>query len=68
MDGVTAAAIGAIAGSVIVLAQRALIDLTTVLLAIMTVLLLWRFKKLKEPAMVAGAALIGLLVYPFLQA
>jgi len=32
-----------------------------------TVVLLWRFKKLQEPVIVAGAALVGLAVYPLLH-
>jgi chromate transporter len=34
---------------------------------VVTVLLLWRFKKLQEPAIVAGAALLGLLAYPLMR-
>jgi chromate transporter len=67
VDGVTAAAIGAITGAVIVLAKRSLFDIPTVLLAIATVLLLLKFKKLQEPVIVAGAAALGLVVYPLLH-
>ena len=67
VDGVTAAAVGAIAGAVIVLAKRSLIDVPTVLLAVATALLLWRFKKLQEPVIVASAALIGLVIYPLVR-
>ncbi len=67
VDGVTAAAIGAITGAVIVLAKRSLIDLPTIALALATVVLLWRFKKLQEPVIVAGAAVIGLIAYPLMQ-
>ena len=67
VNGVTAAAIGAITGAVIVLARRSLIDLPTVLLASTTAALLWRFKKLQEPVIVACAAAIGLVVYPLLH-
>jgi chromate transporter len=67
VDGVTAAAVGAIAGAVVVLARRSLIDTPTVLFALATVLLLWKFKKLQEPVIVAGAAALGLLVYPLLH-
>lgn len=67
VDGVTAAAIGAITGSVIVLAKRSIIDIPTVLLALGTVVLLWKFKKLQEPVIVMGAALIGLVIYPLLH-
>ncbi|MDF3831811.1 chromate transporter [Cupriavidus basilensis] len=68
VDGVTAAAVGAITGAVIVLARRSIIDLPTVLLALVTVALLWKFKKLPEPVIVVGAALIGLVAYPLLHA
>jgi len=67
VDGVTAAAVGAITGAVVVLAKRSLIDVPTVLLAVVTALLLWRFKKLQEPVIVAGAALLGLLAYPLMH-
>jgi chromate transporter len=67
VDGVTAAAIGAIVGAVIVLARRSLVDAPTVVLALATVVLLWRFKKLQEPVIVAAAALIGLIAYPLLH-
>jgi chromate transporter len=67
VDGCTAAAIGTIAGAVIVLGKRSVIDIPTALLALGTVMLLWRFKKLQEPAIVAAAALIGLMVFPLLS-
>lgn len=67
VDGVTAAAVGAIAGAVIVLAKRSLVDVPTVLLAVATAALLWRFKKLQEPVVVAAAAAIGLVLYPLLR-
>ena len=64
VDGVTAAAIGTITGAVVVLGKRSIIDLPTILLAVITVALLWKFKKLPEPVIVVAAAVIGLLVYP----
>ncbi len=67
VDGVTAAAIGAIAGAVIVLSRRSIVDVPTAALAIATVALLWRFKKLPEPLVVAAAAAIGLAVYPLVR-
>ena len=63
VDGVTAAAIGTITGAVIVLGKRSIIDVPTILLAGITMALLWKFKKLPEPVIVAAAAVIGLLVY-----
>jgi chromate transporter len=66
VDGVTAAAIGAIAGAVIVIAQRSITDWITALLAVVTALVLWKFKKVQEPAIVLAAAAFGLAVHPFL--
>jgi len=67
VDGVTAAAIGAITGAVFVIGQRSITDWVTAGLAIVTAVLLWRFKKLPEPAMVVVAALIGLAVFPLMN-
>ncbi len=67
IDGATAAAIGAIAGSVIVIGQRSIVDWLTALLAVGTAVTLWRFKKLTEPVVVVAAALIGLVAFPLLH-
>jgi chromate transporter len=67
VDGITAAAVGAITGSVIVIARRSIVDWPTVVLVLVTVLLLWRFKKLQEPVIVVAAALFGLAVYPLIH-
>lgn len=67
VDGVTAAAIGTIAGAVIVLSRRSITDVTTLLLAGATVAVLWKLKKLPEPYLIAAAAAIGLVVYPLLK-
>ena len=64
VDGVTAAAIGAITGAVIVIGQRSITDWLTAVLAIAAAAVLWRFKKIPEPAVVVVAALIGLVAYP----
>nr|WP_315540457.1 chromate transporter [uncultured Comamonas sp.] len=64
VNGVTAAAIGSIAGAVIVIGQRSISDWITAALAIATAAILWRFKKLPEPVIVVAAALIGLIVHP----
>lgn len=67
VDGATAAAIGTIAGSVIVLGRRSVIDLATLLIALTVLVLLSRFKKLPEPLVVAAAAAIGLLLFPLVS-
>ena len=64
VDGITAAAIGAITGAVIVIAKRSIIDIPTALIAVVTIMLLWRFKKLPEPIVVIAAAVVGLIIYP----
>ena len=66
VDGITAAAVGAIAGSVVIIAKRTIVDLPTALIALGTIALLWRFKKLQEPVVIAAAAILGLLVFPLL--
>ena len=68
VDGVTAAAIGAITGAVIVLAERSIVDLMTALMALVTVGLIWKVNKLPEPALVAIAAIVGLVAFPGLRA
>lgn len=67
VDGITAAAVGAITGSVIVIARRSIVDVPTLVIGLATIALLWRFKKLQEPVIVAAAALLGLIVYPFIH-
>jgi len=67
VDGITAAAVGAITGSVIVLAKRSLIDVPTILIAVVTALLLWKYRKLQEPIIIAAAAVLGLVVYPLMH-
>ncbi|MVM33727.1 chromate efflux transporter [Spirosoma sp. HMF4905] len=62
VDGITIAAVGAIAGAVIVLARRQLVDIPAILIAITTIGLLYRFKKLPELSIIGGAAMIGLLL------
>ena len=64
VDGVTAAAIGAITGAVIVIAQRSIVDLITASIAFVAIVLLWKVNKLPEPLLVALAGIIGLLVFP----
>jgi chromate transporter len=66
VDGVTAAAIGAITGGAVVIARHSIADAASVGIAVVTVLLLWRFRKLQEPVIVAGAALAGLAIHALL--
>jgi len=60
--GATAAAVGAIAGAVIILGRRSIIDVPTGLIALVSFGLLWRFK-VPEPLIVLGAGIVGLIVW-----
>lgn len=60
--GVTAAATGAIAGAVIVLARRSVYDLPTILICAVSVAVLLRWK-VSEPILIACAAVAGLSVH-----
>ena len=61
VEGVTAAATGAIAGAVLVLGRRALVDLTTVAIALGSLLVLVRWKRIPEPALIGIAGVLGIL-------
>jgi chromate transporter len=72
VDGVTAAAIGAISGAVIVLGQRMIVehgapDLFKVALMLVTLAVIWTGRKIPEPLIVLAAAIIGLVAYPMLH-
>ncbi|WP_368298833.1 chromate transporter [Cytobacillus firmus] len=67
VEGVTTGAVGAITGAVIVLGQRSIYDIPTALFAIVTLGLLWKFKKISEPIIILGAAVLGLIIYPLLH-
>jgi chromate transporter len=62
VDGVTAAAIGAIAGAVGVLTKRQITDITSIILAALTILVLLNFKKVQEPFIILAAAIAGLIL------
>jgi chromate transporter len=62
IEGVTTAAIGAIAGAVIVLSRRQITDAFSIAISLTVILLLLKFKKINEPYIIIAAALIGLLL------
>ena len=62
VEGLTAAAIGAIAGAVFVLGKRTLIDFPSIIIALATVVVLLRFKNLREPLVIVVAACVGVLL------
>ena len=63
VDGVTAAATGAIAGAAFVLGRRALTEFGAAAIALATWLVFSRFKKLPEPLVIVAAGVVGLLVH-----
>ena len=62
LEGVTAAATGAIAGAVYVLGRRAVHDWATVLIAAVALLITFRWK-VPEPIVIAAAGIAGVLLY-----
>lgn len=62
VKGVTAAAAGAIAGACFVLARRAIFDLPTLLMGVVTLAILIRFK-IPEPVVIIAAGLFGILIF-----
>jgi chromate transporter len=62
VDGVTAAAIGAIAGAVVVLGRRALIDVPTWAIALVTLLALVKVRRVPEPLVIIAAGVVGVVI------
>jgi chromate transporter len=62
VDGVTAAATGAIAGAVVVLGRRAIVDTATVAIAVTTLVLLIRVRRVPEPAWIVAAGIVGVFL------
>jgi chromate transporter len=66
IKGAYGAAIGTILGAAVLLSQIAIGDALTALVALAALLLLFR-TKISNPALIAAAALIGLVAYPALK-
>jgi chromate transporter len=62
VDGVTAAAVGAIAGAVVVLARKSLVDATSIAIALVSLGALVRFKKVPEPLLILAAGMLGIVL------
>ena len=63
VQGVTAAAVGAIAGAAYILARRSLVDLPTVLIGFVTLVILMFTKKIPEPIVILAAGAVGVLLH-----
>lgn len=62
VDGITAAVIGALAGAVIVIAIKSIIDIPTMAIAFITAVVLYKFSKVKEYHIILIAAMLGLVL------
>jgi chromate transporter len=62
VDGVTSAATGAIAGAAFVLGRRALVDVPTVLIFLVTLGVLTKVKKAPEPLLIVAAGVVGVVL------
>ena len=62
VDGIIAPVIGALAGAVIVITTRSIIDIPTALIAMATAFVLIYIRKVQEPYIILIAAVAGLLI------
>jgi len=62
VDGVTAAAAGAIAGAAFVLGRRAIFDVPTVAICLVTLAALIRLKGVPEPLIIIAAGIVGIVL------
>jgi len=63
VQGVTAAAVGAIAGAAFILARRSLVDTSTVVIGLVTLAVLIFTKKIPEPIAIVAAGVVGVLLH-----
>ncbi len=63
VQGVTAAAVGAIAGAAYILARRSLVDTATVITGLTTLAILMFTKRIPEPIVILAAGAVGVLLH-----
>jgi chromate transporter len=63
IDGVTAAATGAIVGAVVVLARRSILDIPTAVISLVVLVAALKLKKVPEPLIIAAAGVAGVLLH-----
>ena len=66
VDGATASATGAITGAVVLLGARAIMDVSTALIGLISLAVLWRYK-VSEPVIVTISGLVGLILWPLMR-
>ncbi|MHA8097909.1 chromate transporter [Aquirufa aurantiipilula] len=62
VDGITAVVVGALSGAVLVITERTLSDVISLVIALCSLLALVYIKKLKEPYLLLLAALLGICI------
>jgi chromate transporter len=62
VDGITSAVMGALMGSVFVIASRSIKDIPTLFIALAALFVLIYIKKVKEPVIILSAAVIGIIL------
>lgn len=62
VDGITAAVVGALVGSVFIIATRSIIDIPTAVIAVASGLALVYLKRLQEPHLILVAAALGIII------
>jgi chromate transporter len=67
VKGAYGAAIGTILGACVLLGRIAIGDWLTVLIGLASLAVLFRWKKVSNPMLVAAAAVVGLIAFPLLQ-
>ncbi len=72
VDGITASVIGALTGAVAIIAYRTfvntegVIDFIPIAIAVITALILTKYKKIQEPIVIVVAAILGLIIKTYL--
>jgi len=66
VDGATASATGAITGAVVLLGARAIMDVPTALIGLISLAVLWRYK-VPEPVIVTISGVVGLILWPLVR-
>lgn len=66
VDGITAAVVGALAGAVIIIGLKSIVDVPTGMIAVLAILSLIYIRKMKEPYLILIAAILGFIVKTFL--
>lgn len=66
VDGITAAVVGALAGAVIIIGLKSIVDIPTGIIAALAILSLIYMRKMKEPYIILIAAVLGFVIKTYL--